>query len=101
MEWSANSGIDNKDEEIKNADYSTIRFFTVDKRTSATPQDDVSGRWEVSTPNTMADFSTVAYFFARRIQQEMNIPIGLMMLHGELHVQKFGLRNTYLTKMRS
>jgi sialate O-acetylesterase len=78
MEWSANSGIDNKEEEIKNADHPNIRFFTVDKRTSATPQEDVSGSWEVSTPNTMANFSAVAYFFARRVQQEVNIPIGLI-----------------------
>jgi sialate O-acetylesterase len=78
MEWSANSGIDNKEEEIKNADHPNIRFFTVDKRTAATPQEDVSGSWEVSSPETMADFSAVAYFFARRIQEEMDIPIGLI-----------------------
>jgi len=78
MEWSANSGIDNKEEEIKKADYPKIRFFTVDKRTSAAPQDDLSGSWEVSSPETMADFSAVAYFFARRVQEEMNIPVGLI-----------------------
>ena len=78
MEWSANSGIDNKVEEIKNADHPNIRFFTVDKRTSATAQEDVSGDWEVSSPETMADFSAVAYFFARRVQEELNIPVGLI-----------------------
>lgn len=78
MEWSANRGIDRADAEIQNADHPNIRFFTVDKRTSNTPQEDVSGTWEVSTPETMADFSAVAYFFARRVQQETNIPIGLI-----------------------
>ncbi len=78
MEWSANSGIDNKEAEIANADHPNIRFFTVAKRTSATPQDDLSGSWEVSSPETMAEFSAVAYFFARRVQEELNIPIGLI-----------------------
>jgi sialate O-acetylesterase len=78
MEWSANLGIDNKVDEIKNANHPTIRFFTVAKRTSVTPQEDVSGSWEVSSPKTMADFSAVSYFVAKRIQEEIDIPIGLI-----------------------
>lgn len=78
MEWSANLGIDNKEDEIKNANHPTIRFFTAAKRTSFTPQEDVSGRWEVCSPKTMADFSAVSYFFAKRIQEEIDIPIGLI-----------------------
>lgn len=78
MEWSANLGIVNKEDEIKNANHHTIRFFTVAKRTSNSPQEDVSGIWEVSSPETMADFSAVSYFFAKRIQEKMDIPIGLI-----------------------
>ena len=78
MEWSANSGIDNKEEEISGADYPNIRFFTVEKRTSKNPQDDVQGTWAVCTPETMPKFSAVAYFFAKRIQEEMDVPIGLI-----------------------
>ncbi len=78
MEWSANSGIDNKEEEIKNVNYPNIRFFTVEKRTAVTPQDDLAGSWAVCSPKTMANFSAVAYFFARKLQKELNIPIGLI-----------------------
>ncbi len=78
MEWSANSGIDNKEEEISKANYANIRLFTVEKRTSISPQEDVQGTWAVCTPETMANFSAVAYFFAKRIQEEINVPIGLI-----------------------
>ena len=78
MEWSANAGIDNKDVEIANAHYPNIRLFTVAKRASAYPQEDVFGNWEVTTPETMANFSAVAYFFAKKLQEELNIPIGLI-----------------------
>jgi sialate O-acetylesterase len=78
MEWSANSGIDNAQEEIANANYANIRLFSVDKRTASSPQDDLSGSWEECTPESMKNFSAVAYFFARRLQEKMNIPIGLI-----------------------
>ncbi|MGB3144648.1 MAG: sialate O-acetylesterase [Maribacter sp.] len=78
MEWSANSNIDDKEEEISNANYPNIRLFTVEKRTAEYPQDDVSGMWEVCSPETMPNFSAVAYFFARKIQKELGIPIGLI-----------------------
>lgn len=78
MEWSANSKIANKDVEIANANYPTIRLFSVAKRTSKYPQKDVSGTWVTCSPESMQDFSAVAYFFARRVQEELNIPIGLI-----------------------
>ncbi|MDO6518456.1 sialate O-acetylesterase [Zobellia uliginosa] len=80
MEWSAttNAGIDHAEEEIKKADYPNIRLFTVARRTSNYPQDDLPGTWEVCTPETMKTFSAVAYFFARRLQGELNVPIGLI-----------------------
>lgn len=78
MEWSANSKIDNRDIEVENANYPNIRLFTVAKRTAMYPQEDVAGTWAVCTPETMQDFSAVAYFFARKVQKELNIPIGLI-----------------------
>ncbi len=78
MEWSANNGIDNADKEIENANYPNIRFFTVLKRTSATEQDHVYGEWETCVPETMRYFSATGYFFARRLQGELDIPIGII-----------------------
>ncbi len=78
MEWSANNGIDNADEEIENANYPNIRFFTVLKRTSATEQDHMYGEWETCVPETMRYFSATGYFFARRLEGELDIPIGII-----------------------
>lgn len=78
MEWSANSKIDNRDFEVENANYPNIRLFTVEKRTADYPLDNVIGTWETCSPETMQDFSAVAYFFARKVQKELNIPIGLI-----------------------
>lgn len=78
MEWSAHSGIDNAEEEIKNADYPNIRLYTVTKRTSQSEQDMAYGNWLECTPESMKYFSAVAYFFGRKLHGELNVPIGLI-----------------------
>ncbi len=78
MEWSARSGIDGADEAVKTAWYPNIRFFSVSHRTADGPQVDLGGEWQVCTPETMQSFSAVAYFFARRLNQELDVPVGLI-----------------------
>ncbi len=79
MEMSASWGIDNGDEEVKNAKDFNIRFFTVSKSTATTPQNNVLGNWVESTPETMRYFSAVGYFFAKRLREDLkNVPIGLI-----------------------
>lgn len=78
MEWSATKKIMNADEEVKNANYPNIRFFQVSKAGSDNAQENCTATWEVCTPSTMQHFSAVAYFFARHLQQNINVPIGLI-----------------------
>ena len=79
MEMSASWGIDNGDEEVKNAADPNIRFFTVPKLTAASPQNNLLGNWTESTPETMKYFSAVGYFFAKRLREDLkNVPIGLI-----------------------
>jgi sialate O-acetylesterase len=78
MEWSAQSGILNGEEEIKNASYPEIRLFTVFQATSLYPQDHLTGEWSVCTPETMRSFSAVAYLFAKKLNKELGVPIGLI-----------------------
>lgn len=79
MEMSASWGIENGDEEVKNAANPNIRFFTVSKSTATSPQNNVLGNWVESTPETMKYFSAVGYFFAKRLREDLkNVPIGLI-----------------------
>lgn len=78
MEWTPEHGLLNDEEEIKNANYPNIRFFQVSKRKSSYPQDELHGNWKVSTPESMKNFSSVAYFFGRRLHKELSVPIGLI-----------------------
>lgn len=80
MEWSARAGINNAAEEVKNANYPKIRLFTVWHRAAETPQLDIAGSgWAACTPQTMQDFSAVAYFFAKKIHKQLgDVPIGII-----------------------
>ena len=56
MEWSAAMGINNAEEEIKNANYPEIRFFSVYHATSKYPQDHLTGEWTACTSESMRKF---------------------------------------------
>ncbi|WP_420321950.1 sialate O-acetylesterase [Flagellimonas sp.] len=78
MQWTPNMGLDNAQEEINKANYPNIRFFQVPQRKSTTPQDDTPGEWFSCSPETMQNFSSVAYFFGRKLHKNMSVPIGLI-----------------------
>jgi len=65
-------------EEIKNAKNSDIRLFSIPKRISAKPQDDVEASWLVCIPNFADNFSAVAYYFGKYINNELDVPVGLI-----------------------
>ena len=72
----------NAAEEIKNANYPQIRYFVVGQRSSYAKVDVPRGTWRVVSPDTVGGrgggISAAAYFFARRLQQDVNVPIGLV-----------------------
>ena len=63
---------------IAQANYPEIRLFTVRKKTATSALDDVDGRWVVTTPEQVPQFSAVGYFFGRELYQRLKIPIGLI-----------------------
>ncbi len=71
--------INNYKEEIANADYPNIRLFQVKHTTSTQPIDTINCTgWDECSPETISDFSSVAYFFGRKLFKELDIPIGLI-----------------------
>ena len=69
----------NGEEEVKGANYPEIRFFTVATRVAYRHADQLEGKWSVVSPQTADRISAVAYYFARKVQQEIRIPIGLVL----------------------
>jgi sialate O-acetylesterase len=65
-------------EVIKAADRPTLRLFKVGRAYTNEPQKDVSGKWELSTPQSAEGFSAVAYFFGTELQKKVDVPIGLI-----------------------
>ncbi len=65
--------------EIPAANFPKIRLFTAARVASFTPLDDVQGSWKVCAPDTIGDFSAVAYHFGKELQKALkNPPVGLI-----------------------
>lgn len=68
-------------QELQSGDrYPTLRLFKVQKAMSSEPARDVKGNWNVCNSNTLerTKFSAVGYFFARDLQDEIHVPIGMI-----------------------
>lgn len=58
---------------------SNIRIFTAGLALNYVPQDTLtSGEWKVASVQTIQDFSAVAFFFGRYLQEKLHVPIGLI-----------------------
>lgn len=79
MEWRVSQAA-NPQQEIANANHPMIRFFDVPKHVKQNePQEDAQeSEWKICSPETIGGFSAVGYFFGRELQEELNIPIGLI-----------------------
>lgn len=77
MQWSVNASND-PDLEKLTANYPNIRLITVPRTGTQEPQDDFNGLWEPCTPETVAEFSAVGYYFGRQLHLTLQVPIGLI-----------------------
>ena len=76
--WQPDTFVEGSDEAIKNSTNSKIRFFTVTRSVSDKPEINCKGTWTESNPETAARFSATAYFFGKKLYDELKIPIGLI-----------------------
>ncbi|HEY1902678.1 MAG TPA: sialate O-acetylesterase [Terracidiphilus sp.] len=67
------------DADLPHADNARIRLLMVNKKAAEYPLDDVDTTgWTASTPETARDFSAVAWYFARAIEQREHVPVGVI-----------------------
>lgn len=64
--------------DIATADFPSIRRFRVARKASAEPLDTVEGEWVVCSPQTVAGWTAVGFYFAREIFRQTQVPIGLL-----------------------
>lgn len=64
--------------EIAGSANSQLRQFQVARTEAADPAEDCKGAWVVAAPETSGDFSAVAYFFGKRLQNELKVPVGII-----------------------
>jgi sialate O-acetylesterase len=77
MEWPVRLS-NNPDEEIAGAVRPRIRLLSVPRISTAEPRSDQPATWQVCSPETVADFSAVGYFFGRSLIEALDVPIGLI-----------------------
>ena len=77
MEWPV-AACTNAQQEIADAKYPMIRHIKVPLVPSTTPLDNFQSAWQVCSPETAGNFTACGYFMARKIQQELDVPVGLL-----------------------
>lgn len=68
----------NGPEEIAHATLPTVRLLRLEHTISEFPMNDISATWTECNPQMAADFSAVAYFFGREINEKEKVPVGLI-----------------------
>ena len=76
--FGADTPIKDSAKEIAAATQPRIRLLRFEKTATSYPMDDVSATWTTCTPETAANFSAVAYFFGRELEEKEHVPIGLI-----------------------
>ena len=74
----SNQPVYDSNEAILNARNPFIRSFDVERKASLKPLEDVTGTWKRTESATVRKFSAIAYFFGKKLQENLNVPIGII-----------------------
>ncbi len=73
-----NQPVIGSNEAILNSSNDKIRMFTQQHIVSLSPLYEMKGDWKSASPATTGNFSAVAYFFAKKLQALLGVPVGLI-----------------------
>ncbi len=78
MEWTVGQS-DDANNEIAKANYPNIRHIKIPKEINSTPNQILNNvKWSVCSSGTVSDFTGIGYFYAKKLQEKLHIPIGLI-----------------------
>lgn len=65
---------------ICNAGNENLRLFTVENQASTVPLKDLENYllWQSASPESVKEFSAIAYFFGLQLQEILDVPVGLI-----------------------
>jgi sialate O-acetylesterase len=64
--------------DIASASNPEIRFINVPNTRLNSPTNNIKGNWEQCTPQAVSNFSAVAFYFARALQKDRHVPVGII-----------------------
>ncbi len=73
-----NQPVDGGNYAIANSKNANIRLFTISQNRKTSPQYSFEGSWKECNPENIAKFSAVAYYFGRKLQSLLGVPVGLI-----------------------
>ncbi|MCL2641248.1 MAG: sialate O-acetylesterase [Phycisphaerales bacterium] len=94
LAWSENGA-----EEAAKADHPALRFFPCQGSKADVPQDDVKHyQWTQCNPKSANTFSAVAYYFGKKLNADLKVPIGLIGAgYGGTAIEQWMAEETYKT----
>ncbi len=78
MEMCGNWGLPDISAELPTCATNNIHFFHIARATSAYPQEDCSAQWKACDSTELKSFSAAGYFFAKRLNAQLNVPVGVI-----------------------
>lgn len=73
-----NQPVLNSNDLLTQADNSQLRLFNVKRAVSNTPLNDCEGNWQISSPESAANFSAIGFQFAQALQKILKVPVGII-----------------------
>lgn len=91
--------------EVAIANHPAIRSYTCARNRPDNPAWDSKGTWNVCTPETVGKLSAPGYYFARKLIENVNIPIGLVVtshgsMSGQIYVSEEALAEDPVVKAK-
>lgn len=78
MRGNLNQPVIGSNEAVLNSENDRIRLFTAARQWDEAPMDDVEGEWLAASPEAVKAFSAVGYFYARKLEDLLDVPVGVI-----------------------